>query len=124
MLAAIRSAVLALKISLGVPLLDIWTGLLLFTWNVGRHYNSLTGIAQLTLVSPLSLPRGPLVVEDMSREMPSKNSATPVACWRDREAGLESWEECAGWNIRGLVVEVEVGSCIGIDNTFSPVAPW
>ena len=50
----------------------------------------------LTLFSPLSLPRGPLEVEDMSREIPSKNSATPVAWGREaavREAGLESWEE-------------------------------
>ena len=53
----------------------------------------------LTLFSPLSLPRGPLEVEDMSREIPSKNSATPAASlvWgreaAEREAGLESWEE-------------------------------
>ena len=69
--------------------------MLLFTCKVGRHVKSTDEIF-LTLVSPLSLPRGPLVVEDMSREIPSKNSATPVACWREaaeREAGLDTWEE-------------------------------
>ena len=48
------------------------------------------------MFSPLSLARGPLVVEDMSREIPSKNSAAPVVCCREAaesEAGLESWEE-------------------------------
>ena len=43
LLEAISSALLLRKMSLGVPLRDIWPGLLLFTCKVGRHYNSADG---------------------------------------------------------------------------------
>ena len=52
LLAAISSVLLLLRISLGVPLRDIWPGLLLFTCKDYHHYKSTNGAS----CSPCSPP--------------------------------------------------------------------